>query len=149
MSISVKIQFFLFAYLGLLVASSFALPLEQATVEKISHHKQSHSSLIPEITDEDVKQEETILFKELCLNLVSASEWTLVRDSLKKFCLSLLIGADANDLTTDLMNSNNNQQQQHQRSEYDQFVRPRRFLEIGLGKSNDLINTNKGFKYGK
>jgi hypothetical protein len=149
MSISVKIQFFLFAYLGLLVASSFALPLEQAATEKISHYKQqqSHASLIPEITDEDVKQEETILFKELCLNLVSASEWTLVRDSLKKFCLSLLIGAETNDLTTDLMNSNNNQQ--HQRSEYDQFVRPRRFLEIGLGKSNDLINTNKGFKYGK
>lgn len=128
---STKIQLLVLAFVGLLVSGVTSRPTSESN--------DAVSTSEPVITDEDLKGEEVVLFKELCLDLISVSEWNLVRDSLKKFCLLLLVG---NEMSADDSTRLNNM---------DQFTRPRRFLELGLGKSNDLTNTNsnKGFKYGK
>lgn len=136
---SIKMQLLVsFALFSVLVSGLMARPMSKSS-------ESDSPNMLTLINDDDIKQEETTLYKELCLNLVSVPQWNLMREPLKKFCLTLLIGKDIQ------------QQAQQQSSEEsssssssEQFIRPRRFLEIGIGKSNDLTtNSNKGFKYGK
>lgn len=132
---SIKMQLLVsFALFSILVSGLMARPMSK------SESVNDSPNTLTLINDDDIKQEEVTLYKELCLNLVSVPQWNLMREPLKKFCLTLLIGKDIKQ----------EQQSSEESSSSEQFIRPRRFLEIGIGKSNDLTtNTNKGFKYGK
>lgn len=84
-----------------------------------------------EITEADLKKEEFILFRELCLNMMSVAEWKFIRKGLRDFCELLLLG----DIKPD-----------------SKFQRERRFLEFDVGKPNDLKSSETNsqvFKYGK